>query len=212
MVATDRPLWLRGYTSGDAWLQLLQACVPRFMVLWTCRCRTCARWESGRTRRPSSRATRRLIGTRCARRSRHDGPSGPPKRVDTPVDTPPGRRTLACRAKALRFGRRWPSGRRRAPGERRLERLKCDKISQFCDRTHYDVTRLGPDITLCHTSIHSLIHSPKCSRLDAPPGFLVLSKAGALPCRFQRMLHRVENAWGVLRNCNAATPFRRISS
>ena len=28
--------------------------------------------------------------------------------------------------------------------------------SDFSDRTHYDVTLLGPEITLCHTSIHSL--------------------------------------------------------
>ncbi len=40
---------------------------------------------------------------------------------------------------------------------------------------------------------------------DASPGFLFLSKVGALPCRFQRILHRVENARGVFRNGAAAS-------
>ncbi len=73
--------------------------------------------------------------------------------------------TLALSALALVAS--WPT---HAPGERRLERLKCDKISQFCDRTHYDVTLLGPDITLRHTPIHSLIHSPKFTAQEAPTG------------------------------------------
>ncbi len=35
-----------------------------------------------------------------------------------------------------------------------------------------------------------------------PQGFLFLNKVGALPCRFQRMLRRVENGWGVFRSCS----------
>ena len=57
----------------------------------------------------------------------------------------------------MRFGTGVVEG---TPGERRQEELKCDKTSQFCDRTHYDVTLLSLEITLRHTSIHSLNHSP----------------------------------------------------
>ena len=61
----------------------------------------------------------------------------------------------------------------------RLSPVGC--YSDFSDRTHYDVTLLGPEITLCHTSIHSLTHSPR----RAPRGSYSLVKWVPCPTAFK---------------------------